>query len=300
MVRSGWARTAAASRATATGRFTRVTRADGLPSDLIRSLYVDADGWLWVGTEGRGLARLDPRAWDDGQATPKRAIVRIGTKDGLFDEVIHQILEDDAGRLWMNTNRGIFWVPRAELNAFADGRLRRIHSTAYSERDGMRNREGNGGVQPAGAKGPDGRLWFPTQDGVVVVDPAKVRRDQLAPPLVVEQVVAGGRSASPGARLDRARARPARRADRVHGAHVPRAGERPLPLPARSVRRGLGRRGKPPHGVLHEGAAGAIHVPRRGERRRRRVVRAGNRLAVRVLPRVWETRRLPLGRRSRR
>ena len=38
----------------------------------------------------------------------------------------------------------------------------------------MRNREGNGGVQPAGRERADGRLWFPTQDGVVVVDPAHV------------------------------------------------------------------------------------------------------------------------------
>jgi len=179
------------------GNFGRVTRADGLPSDLVRSLYQDSDGWLWVGTEGRGLARLDPRAWSSGRPIAKTAIVRIGTKDGLFDEVIHQILEDDAGRLWMNTNRGIFWVARAELNAFAEGRVPRVHSTAYTERDGIRNREGNGGVQPAGAKGLDGRLWFPTQDGVVVVDPSKVRRDQLAPPLVVEQIVAGGRALVP-------------------------------------------------------------------------------------------------------
>jgi signal transduction histidine kinase/CheY-like chemotaxis protein len=179
------------------GTFTRVTRADGLPSDLIRSLYVDADGWLWVGTEGRGLARLDPRAFADGRPRSKSDIIRIGTGDGLFDEVIHQILEDGDGRLWMNTNRGIFWVTRAELNAFADGRVSLIHSTAYTERDGMRNREGNGGVQPAGAKGLDGRLWFPTQDGVVVVDPSNVRRDTRAPPLVVEQVVAGGRAQRP-------------------------------------------------------------------------------------------------------
>ena len=174
------------------GTFTPVTRADGLPSDLIRSLHADADGWLWVGTEGRGLARLDPRAWSDPRAATKTSaarIVRITSNDGLYDEVIHQILEDQFGRLWMNTNRGIFWVARAELNAFADGRISSIHSTAYSERDGMRNREGNGGVQPAGAKGLDGRLWFPTQDGVVVVDPAKVSGDRGAPPLVVEQVV---------------------------------------------------------------------------------------------------------------
>jgi signal transduction histidine kinase/ligand-binding sensor domain-containing protein/DNA-binding response OmpR family regulator len=182
------------------GSFTSVTRANGLPSDLVRSLYEDADGWLWVGTEGRGLARLDPRAWSPAASTAPNAarrIVRIDTKDGLFDEVIHQILEDDSGRLWMNTNRGIFWVARAELNAFADGRVSRIHSTAYTERDGIRNREGNGGVQPAGARSADGRLWFPTQDGVVVVDPSTVRGDRIAPPLVVEQVLAGGAALRP-------------------------------------------------------------------------------------------------------
>src|SRR6478672_6336982 len=71
------------------GTFTRVTRADGLPSDLIRSLYQDADGWLWVGTEGRGLVRLDPRAWDAGRGGTKSGIIRIGSENGLFDEVIH-------------------------------------------------------------------------------------------------------------------------------------------------------------------------------------------------------------------
>lgn len=179
------------------GKFSSVTRADGLPSDLIRALYQDADGWLWVGTEGRGLARLDPRRWDKDRLDSDGRIVRISTQDGLFDDVIHQILEDDAGRLWMNTNRGIFWVARAELNAFADGKTSRVHSTAYSERDGIRNREGNGGVQPAGAKGLDGRLWFPMQDGVVVIDPAMVRRDQLAPSLVVEQLITGAQALVP-------------------------------------------------------------------------------------------------------
>ena len=104
------------------GRFTRVSFADGLPSDVVRALHVDADGYLWVGTEGRGIARLDSRAW--GDSTRDRRIVHIGTGNGLYDDAIHRILADDADRLWMNTNRGIFWVPRAELVAFAEGRAR--------------------------------------------------------------------------------------------------------------------------------------------------------------------------------
>src|SRR5690606_12930506 len=183
------------------GRYTRIDQSDGLPSDLVRALYVDAEGWLWVGTEGRGLARLDPRAWADGAGgaggadiAASRRIVHVGVEHGLYDPVIHQILEDDAGRLWMSTNRGIFWVPRAELNAFAEGRAARIHSTHYTERDGMRNREANGGVQPAGVRARDGRLWFPTQDGVVVTDPARVAVARVPSPPVVERVVAGDSS----------------------------------------------------------------------------------------------------------
>jgi signal transduction histidine kinase/ligand-binding sensor domain-containing protein/CheY-like chemotaxis protein/AraC-like DNA-binding protein len=175
------------------GRCRSLTTADGLPTDIIRSLYVDADGWLWIGTEGRGLARLDPRRWpaDDERYVPP--IVKYGTTEGLYDPVVHMILEDDAGRLWMNSNRGIFWVRRDELNAFADQRIARIHSTAYTERDGLRNREGNGGFQPAGAKTRDGHLWFPTQDGVVAVDPSRVTHGQAPPPVTVEQVTSHGK-----------------------------------------------------------------------------------------------------------
>ncbi len=181
------------------GKFTQIEAADGFPSDLIRSLYQDADGWLWIGTEGRGLARIDPSSWSP--ANPQDSLIssltvyRVG--DGLFDEVIHQILEDDFGRLWMSTNRGIFWVNRAELIAFASGETEQIHSMAYTERAGLRNREANGGAQPAGIKASDGRLWFPTQDGAVVVDPANLHRNEVAPPVVIERIIVGDRVIRP-------------------------------------------------------------------------------------------------------
>jgi signal transduction histidine kinase/ligand-binding sensor domain-containing protein/DNA-binding response OmpR family regulator len=169
------------------GQFTRLSVADGLPSDLIRALHEDRDGVIWVGTEGRGLARIDPTGH----------VVVFRKRDGLFDEVIHRILEDDADRLWMSSNRGIFRVSRTELNAFARGEVSSVHSTAYTERDGLRNREANGGMHPAGTRTRDGRLWFPTQDGVVVVDPATIHRNELAPPVVIEQLTSRKRTISP-------------------------------------------------------------------------------------------------------
>lgn len=169
------------------GRFSRITTADGLPSDLVRTLYEDPRGRLWVGTEGRGLARLTPAIAPDGRVTAAQ-IRTVRQRDGLFDEVIHAILPDDAGRLWMSTNRGIFWVRSDDLDAFADGRRARVQSTGYTEHDGLRNREANGGYQPAGVRAPDGRLWFATQGGAVVVDPSRVGRNQVPPPVVVEQI----------------------------------------------------------------------------------------------------------------
>jgi signal transduction histidine kinase len=50
--------------------------------------------------------------------------------------------------------------------------------------------ETNGEHQPAGCKARDGRLWFATADGVVVVDPRAIEDSDLPPPAVIEQVVA--------------------------------------------------------------------------------------------------------------
>ncbi len=171
------------------GSFIHVTTAQGLPSDLVRALHLDADGWLWIGTEGKGIARLDPRDWNTAQSRGRISIVQAS--DGLFDDGIHAILEDASGRLWMSTNRGIFWVRRDELNAFIDKRIARVRSTGYTERHGLLNREANGGSQPAAARSDDGRLWFATQEGVAVVDPARVESSIVRPNVLVENVIAG-------------------------------------------------------------------------------------------------------------
>ena len=173
-----------------------ITSATGLPSDLIRSLLIDSDGWLWIGTEGRGLVRLDTRRWPANDTLYAPPLVRIGVTDGLYDPVVHQILDDGLGRYWMSSNRGIFWVRRTDLMAFADGRSPRVRSVSYTERDGLRNREANGGYQPAGVRDADGRLWFATQAGVASIDPARIPREQAPPPVVIEQLTARTRTLS--------------------------------------------------------------------------------------------------------
>jgi signal transduction histidine kinase len=75
------------------------------------------------------------------------------------------------------------------LNEFAAGRLRRLTPVAYTTADGMKSNECTGEAQPAGWKTRDGRLWFPTVKGVVVIDPGRLAVNPLPPPVVIEQVL---------------------------------------------------------------------------------------------------------------
>lgn len=159
------------------GKFKVYSAAQGLANQVIWSIYPDRDGDLWIGTDGGGLNRL------------RRDIFTTYTvRDGLFDDNMFQILEDASGNLWMSSNKGIFSVPKKQLNDFADGKIRSVACESYGVTEGMKNKECNGGFQPAGWRTRDGRLWFPTMKGAVVIDPSK-RRGSQPPPVIIEKVL---------------------------------------------------------------------------------------------------------------
>lgn len=159
------------------GKFTSWTAKDGLASDRVRSIYEDSDGTLWIGTYDGGLSRFR-----DGR------FFNYTIETGLFNNGVFCILEDRRSNFWISCNRGIYRINRHELNNFADGLTAQIHCIAYGKPDGMRNTECNGGRQPAGLITTDGKMWFPTQEGVVIVDPDEVTVNPLAPPVEIESV----------------------------------------------------------------------------------------------------------------
>jgi signal transduction histidine kinase/ligand-binding sensor domain-containing protein/DNA-binding response OmpR family regulator len=167
----------------AAGRFTAITHAQGLSSDLVRAIWAAPDGNLWIATENRGLSRLDP-ASVDRPGGPRVGVV--GARQGLASSGVHQIVADGLGNLWMSSNDGIFRARLDDLNAVADGRLHRLETVLYTERDGMGVREANGSVQDAGLRDRQGRIWFPTLDGVVRLDPRELLRRSAPPPVYVE------------------------------------------------------------------------------------------------------------------
>lgn len=211
----------------ATGDWTRVA---GVPRG-VRALAEDPDGALWIGTSADGLWRVDPTGagrvevgadairsllpdgrggvWagtEDAGLRHSGAGAPIGLAEGLPSRTVHALVDDGRGSVWGSTNRGLFRIPVAALGARAAGGADPLPIGVYTERDGLRDAEGNGGNGQAGLRLPDGRLVFATQAGAAVVDPARVDAAAVPPPLAILGLQVDGRrraSETPLARGER-------------------------------------------------------------------------------------------------
>jgi ligand-binding sensor domain-containing protein/signal transduction histidine kinase len=69
----------------------------GLSNNIIRTLYLDRQGILWVGTDS-GLNRMNPETDE---------CMVFTEKEGLADNRVYGIIEDRAGQLWISTYNGL-------------------------------------------------------------------------------------------------------------------------------------------------------------------------------------------------
>lgn len=162
------------------GRITVYTTKNGLAADTLLCIFEDSRSVLWFGSNS-GLTRLK-----NGKFTS------FTKKQGLFSNTIYQILEDKKSNLWFSCNKGIFRVPLTEFDEMAAGKRERVNPVVYGKADGMPTNECNGGVQSAGCKTSDGKLWFPTTRGVVWIDPENIDINEVIPPVKIEKVLLDG------------------------------------------------------------------------------------------------------------
>jgi signal transduction histidine kinase len=114
------------------------------------------------------------------------------TSDGLADDAICFMTEDNQGQFWFGSGGGVFRVAKAELTRYVAGSGEKLRCFAYTKADGLPSLECSSGCQPAGCKTRDGRLWFPTVNGLAMVDPESVPFNPLPPPVVIERVTIKG------------------------------------------------------------------------------------------------------------
>ena len=160
-------------------KFSVLTTKDGLSANAVLAIYEDRERNLWIGTDGGGLNRLSNGRFKS-----------YTSKDGLLSDSVFEVLEDDRGNLWMSCFSGIFRVRKKDFDEIDSGTMQQLRCASYGKADGMSSVQCNGVSKPAGWKGRDGRLWFPTTRGVVVVDPNSVKNNDSPPPVVIESIVA--------------------------------------------------------------------------------------------------------------
>lgn len=188
--------------------------ADGLPPNAVRALAEDAAGNLWIGTEGGGLFQLRAEKISDANAPVKDisclavdrdGVLWVGTSGhglarrqngnwsvcstlhgGLASDNIGYLIDDDAGNLWLGSYEGLLRVGKKSLADFAAGAVKTVSGRTFL------TRECSAGAQPAAMRTPDGKLWFPTVQGLVVVNPADLQPNTNPPPVVIESVLVDG------------------------------------------------------------------------------------------------------------
>ncbi|HEX5756897.1 MAG TPA: diguanylate cyclase, partial [Arenimonas sp.] len=146
----------------------------GLRHALVLGLLIDSKDQLWVDTP-EGLHRMT--AFDGAQAEFDAVSLRLGIAGRPFGA---NLLEDDNGRIW--THLFVFDPASGEVHEL-------------TQADGV---DIGTGWFRAYQRSRDGRLLFGGSRGLLVVDPARFRPSNYAPPLVVTELKVDGESVAPG------------------------------------------------------------------------------------------------------
>ena len=157
-------------------RFEPDGRSQQFQCGSVRALLPDAAGDLWIGTTA-GLEWWHAARHD-----------RFTTANGLVDNAILQILEDDDGHIWLGTRHGLMRIKKTEFAAVVAGRKNFLAARVLDADAGMASEQCTGDLGTAAAQTADGRLWFPTMEGIAMVEPRTLPVLPASPPVYLEEL----------------------------------------------------------------------------------------------------------------
>lgn len=149
----------------------------------IRCLFGAPNGDLWIGYAGAGAGRLR-----DGQIT------RFTTEQGLPNDYVSQILEDDRDSLWFAGNQGIFQVRERDFDDLTKGVAARLSPVVYGRSEGMPGLQASFDYCPSSLRAAENRLYFSMLSGLAEVRLDHARLNYRPPEVFIERVTADERT----------------------------------------------------------------------------------------------------------
>jgi signal transduction histidine kinase len=105
----------------------------------VRAIHLCKDGSVLLGTYGQGYYYFHH----------DRFFHMPPDKNG-FLVTAHCFLEDPQGVIWIPCNKGLFKVPKADMDALCDGEINELYYYYYGRQDGLLTNEFNGGFNSSG------------------------------------------------------------------------------------------------------------------------------------------------------
>ncbi|MBA7526334.1 Sensor histidine kinase RcsC [subsurface metagenome] len=140
----------------------------GLMSNSINVLYKDSKKRLWIGTDENGLCLFNRNT---------NTFTHYTTDEGLPNNTIVGILEDDQGNLWISSNKGI---SKATINSVEEEI--KLTFRNYTVQDGLQSKIFN---RWAFFKSTTGEMYFGGINGFNVFHPDSIKDNSFKPPVQI-------------------------------------------------------------------------------------------------------------------
>jgi PAS domain S-box-containing protein len=157
---------------------------NGLVQSTFFYLCEADDGAIWA-VQNTGIARFK-----GGR------LQQITQQQGLPKQFIYAMVPDKLGNFWMDASSGILCASQNELNAAADGTTDHVRFRVYQGENAVKTTD-KGAQEYSGCRSLDGRIWFPSTKGIVMIDPTNVPSNLRAPTVYLERVRINGREYQP-------------------------------------------------------------------------------------------------------
>lgn len=135
---------------------------NSLPYNKVLSIFEDSKKRIWLTTQGRGFCQFDPE---------KEIFIQYNSHNGMPNDVVFQILEDDNGLFWITTNNGL-----VKFNP--EDKSIRVFTVA----NGLLSNQFN---YKSGFKTDDGTMLFGSTDGLISFNPNSFSENKYIPPVVI-------------------------------------------------------------------------------------------------------------------